>query len=181
MAWQRKGLVGIAALLLVVTALTICSLTLEAFQLDWRQFAPQRLRGKSPQADAPRPTTLDPTARYVPVTDENIPDSNDHVSSADLLHLSLLHEICMESKEAVVPWQYGAPRNGSDQDTAEDRKLVIEQWDPELLSKLQQCPDIDIYVPKGIRGHGYCEDGVAYTKCTCLLSSLSAHVLTKWL
>lgn len=166
MAWQRKGLVGIATLLLLVTTLTVCSLMLEAFQLDWRQLTPQRLRGQNTQPQKPRPTTLDPTALYVPVADEDIPDSDDHVSSADLLHLSLLHEICMESKEAVVPWQYGAPRNGSDQDTVEDRKLLIEQWDPELLSKLQQCPDIDIYVPKSIRGHGYCEDGVAYIKCT---------------
>lgn len=160
MAWQNKGFVGITSLLAVVTVLTICCLLLETFQLDWRQLSPQRVRSEDPQSHG-----LISTTQFVTVRQDEILAGDERVSIADSLHLSLLHEICMDGKDSIVPWQYGAPREGSDQDTPEDRKLLISRSDPELLRKLQDCPDIDIFLPSGLRGQGYCEDGVAYTKC----------------
>lgn len=163
MAWQNKGLVGITTLLAVATVLTVCSLLLEAFQLDWRQLSPQRLRGEDSQSHE-----LNSATQFVTVRHDEIMAGDERVSLADSLHLSLLHEICLDSKESIVPWQYGAPREGSDQDSPEDRKLLITRSDPKLLRKLQDCPDIDIFLPNDLRGHGYCEDGVAYTKCKAL-------------
>lgn len=91
----------------------------------------------------------------------------EQVNSADLLHMSLLQEICLDSPDAIIPWQYGAPRNASDQDTTEDRKLLGHRSDLNLIEALKNCPDVDTFVPGGLRSHGYCEDGAAYAKCTC--------------
>lgn len=91
----------------------------------------------------------------------------EEVDSADLLHMSLLQEICLDSQDAIIPWQYGAPRNASDQDTTDDRRLLVRRSDLNLIEALKDCPDVDVFVPGGLRSHGYCEDGAAYTKCTC--------------
>ncbi|GMF40322.1 unnamed protein product [Phytophthora fragariaefolia] len=86
----------------------------------------------------------------------------DEVDEADLVHLSLLHEACLTYKDSVVPWTYGL--NGQ----VAKPSVLIDKDDPELLEKMRQCPDVDIFLPLGIRGHGYCEDSIAYTKCTLL-------------
>ncbi|GMF26485.1 unnamed protein product [Phytophthora lilii] len=86
----------------------------------------------------------------------------DEVDEADLVHLSLLHEACLTYKDSVVPWTYGLGG------VVAKPSVLIDKDDPELLEKMRQCPDVDIFLPLGIRGHGYCEDSIAYTKCTLL-------------
>lgn len=86
----------------------------------------------------------------------------DNVDEADLVHLSLLHEACLTHKDSVVPWTYGL--NGE----VTKPSMLIDRDDPDLLEKMRQCPDVDIFLPLGIRGHGYCEDSIAYTKCALL-------------
>lgn len=81
------------------------------------------------------------------------------VSEGDLVHLSLLHEACLKHKDAVIPWSYGL---GGEIATPSG---LIERDDPDLIDKIRDCPDVDLFLPLGIRGHGYCEDSIAYTKC----------------
>lgn len=90
---------------------------------------------------------------------------SEEVHPADLLHLSLLQEICLGSDHTIISWQYGAPGSGSDQNTTEDSNLILHKQNPKVLQVLKDCPDVDIFLPSGLRGHGYCEDGVAYAKC----------------
>ncbi|RLN59316.1 hypothetical protein BBP00_00006558 [Phytophthora kernoviae] len=90
------------------------------------------------------------------------------VEESDLVHLSLLHEACLSHKDSVVPWTYGL--NGE----VSTPSVLIEKDDPNLLDKMRQCPDVDIFLPVGIRGHGYCEDSIAYTKF------LESRMLPAW-
>jgi hypothetical protein len=64
-----------------------------------------------------------------------------------------------------LSWQHGAPEY-SDQAKEPLQARVLERGDPRVLEQLKKCPDVDIYLPDGIRGLGYCEDAVAFTKCT---------------
>ncbi|KAG6594085.1 homeobox and AraC-type helix-turn-helix domain-containing protein [Phytophthora cinnamomi] len=90
------------------------------------------------------------------------------VDETDLVHLSLLHEACLTYKDSVVPWTYGL--NGA----VAKPSVLIDRDDPDLLEKMRQCPDVDIFLPLGIRGHGYCEDSIAYTKF------LESRLLPAW-
>ncbi|CEG50424.1 homeobox and-type helix-turn-helix domain-containing protein [Plasmopara halstedii] len=92
----------------------------------------------------------------------------DEVDKADLVHLSLLHEACLTYKNSVIPWTYGV--NGD----VGNSSVLIHKDDPYLLEKMRQCPDVDIFLPLGIRGHGYCEDSIAYTKY------LESRMLSAW-
>jgi len=49
-------------------------------------------------------------------------------------------------------------------DLVNEEELTFQD-DPNLYQVLSQCPSVDVYLPSGIRGHGYCEDGMAYVKC----------------
>lgn len=92
-------------------------------------------------------------------------DPTGEVPAEDRLHLSLLQDACLDNREAIVPWTYGKPGVQQQNESANAEELVA--WDDkELLAKLRQCPDVDIFLPAGIRGHGYCQDATAYTKCT---------------
>lgn len=82
------------------------------------------------------------------------------VPDDDILHLGLLHEACMTHVDSVILWTYGRHGNVSIQHG------VIERDDPNLIDKIRSCPDVDIFLPLGIRTPGYCEDAVGYTKCT---------------
>lgn len=98
-------------------------------------------------------------------------DPEGEVPAADLLHLSLLQDACLENREAIVPWTYGKPGANQQNESTNADELVA--WDDsELLAKLRQCPDVDIFLPAGIRGHGYCQDATAYTKCTLMYLGL---------
>ena len=43
-----------------------------------------------------------------------------------------------------------------------------------LVTLLRQCPEVDVFLPSGIRNNGYCEDGMAYTKF------LETRALPRW-
>lgn len=103
------------------------------------------------------------------------------VPEDERLHLSLLHAACVSEPDVVIPWRHGAPGISQDallrshrhdrsaaSNDGEDGELkaeLIRQDDPQLLEKLRACPDVDILLPSGLRGNGYCEDAIAYAKC----------------
>ncbi|RLN93068.1 hypothetical protein BBJ28_00004510 [Nothophytophthora sp. Chile5] len=90
------------------------------------------------------------------------------VGEPDLVHLGLLHQACLDHKDSVIPWTFG--HDG----VVATPSALIEKDDPDLLEKMRQCPDVDIFLPVGIRGHGYCEDSIAYTKF------LESRMLPAW-
>ncbi|GAB9477482.1 hypothetical protein Gpo141_00014561, partial [Globisporangium polare] len=85
------------------------------------------------------------------------------VPAEDRLHLSLLQAACLDNREGIVPWTYGKPGVDQQSDAANQRTIILKD-DPQLLAKLRECPDVDIFLPTGLRGHGYCEDAIAYAK-----------------
>jgi hypothetical protein len=90
-------------------------------------------------------------------------NASEEVTPDDLYHLSLLHGACIAHKDAIVSWEFGAP--GPHQDDEEHSlATLIHEDDPDLLQKLKQCPDVDLFLPSGVRNNGYCEDTMAYTK-----------------
>ncbi|GMF20857.1 unnamed protein product [Phytophthora lilii] len=89
----------------------------------------------------------------------------DEVSDDNLLHLSLLHERCVSDTDAVLPWQFGSPGHQLPNASASNPEVVMHRNDTDLLQKLRQCPDVDIFLPNHLHGNGYCEDAVAYAKC----------------
>ncbi|GMF44855.1 unnamed protein product [Phytophthora fragariaefolia] len=112
----------------------------------------------------PRSTTLrrDPS-------DVDIEATEWEVSPEDLLHLSLLHESCVTDTNVILPWQYGSPGHQGPHGVASNAQEVIREDDPDVLQKLRQCPEVDIFLPIGLHGNGYCEDAVAYAKCALLV------------
>ncbi|KAG6608790.1 homeobox and-type helix-turn-helix domain-containing protein [Phytophthora cinnamomi] len=82
------------------------------------------------------------------------------VPLAEREHLSWLHAACTAKKQTVIPWQHGAP----DDDVGHKQATLLDRGDPRVVEQLKQCPDVDIYLPDGIRGLGYCEDAVAFAK-----------------
>lgn len=80
------------------------------------------------------------------------------VDVKDLIHVSVLHRACITHNQSVIPWEYGIEAD-------KNNNVLINETDPNVLEKLRICPDVDIFIPEGIRSHGYCEDAVAYTKC----------------
>ncbi|KAG7377143.1 hypothetical protein PHYPSEUDO_012078 [Phytophthora pseudosyringae] len=103
-------------------------------------------------------------------------DADAEVPAADRLHLSLLHEACVTSKDAVVPWQLGSPRGRHQRQdaTANNGDALVHRNDTDALEKLRRCPDVDVFLPSGLRGNGYCEDAVAYAKY------LDSRLLPRW-
>ncbi|KAF4031802.1 hypothetical protein GN244_ATG16316 [Phytophthora infestans] len=89
---------------------------------------------------------------------------------------ALLHEACIANKDAVIPWQFGSPRDGHQRQnaTADNDYELINRNDSNLLEKLKRCPDVDIFLPLRLRGNGYCEDAVAYAKY------LDSRLLPMW-
>lgn len=118
------------------------------------------------------PHELEHELPQLPVWLQPLNNASD-VPADELLHMSLLHASCLANAESVIPWNFGQPGVDQMSDRRNDA-MVINRDDPKLLEYLRQCPDVDIYLPAGIRGHGYCEDAVAYTKC---MLSMSVHRL----
>ncbi|KAJ0392177.1 hypothetical protein P43SY_011332 [Pythium insidiosum] len=87
------------------------------------------------------------------------------VPDSEIMHLSVLHRTCMTHRESVIPWNFGIDGH---------EELLINQTDPNLMARLRQCPDVDVFIPAGLRGHGYCEDALAYTKY------LKSRMITTW-
>ncbi|POM63371.1 Hypothetical protein PHPALM_21244, partial [Phytophthora palmivora] len=82
-------------------------------------------------------------------------DKDSDVPVHEREHLSWLHAACVAKKQAIIPWQHGS---------LDSKGVVLERGDPRVIDQLKKCPDVDIYLPDGIRGLGYCEDAVAFTK-----------------
>ncbi|RLN60177.1 hypothetical protein BBJ29_003377 [Phytophthora kernoviae] len=125
----------------------------------------QQLVQKKMPEQATGSSNGDATTNATVTTDELLleMDPKDQVSPADLYHLSLLHGACIAHKDAIVTWKFGAP---GDNQSDEEHNLatLIHEDDPDLLQKLRQCPDVDLFLPSGVRNNGYCEDTMAYTK-----------------
>ncbi|OQR98518.1 hypothetical protein ACHHYP_08447 [Achlya hypogyna] len=86
----------------------------------------------------------------------------------DIVHLNNLNEACFHARDVVLPWTF----NSSDV----DMNYVWTQDMPRdrLVQLLAQCPEVDVYLPPGLRNHGYCEDGMAYVKF------LKSRALPSW-
>ncbi|KDO18166.1 hypothetical protein SPRG_16375 [Saprolegnia parasitica CBS 223.65] len=77
----------------------------------------------------------------------------------DVVHLNNLNEACFHANDSIVHWSY----NSTEVDLAQ---LWTRDKTPqnELIEHLAQCPEVDVFLPAGLRDHGYCEDGMAYVK-----------------
>lgn len=83
----------------------------------------------------------------------------------------MLHEGCMKHRESVITSDFG--RNG-DKLSSVGR---FQRDDKHLRQKLANCPDVEVFLPSGIRGDGYCEDAMGYVKCTWLYSAPMGDVV----
>ncbi|GLD98361.1 hypothetical protein PINS_up007058 [Pythium insidiosum] len=88
------------------------------------------------------------------------------VQDDELFHLGVLHRACMALNTSVIPWNYGLPGVGP--------SSLVNETDAAVVQRLRQCPDIDVFLPSDLHGHGYCEDAVAYTKY------LRSRMLPSW-
>ncbi|KDO18165.1 hypothetical protein SPRG_16374 [Saprolegnia parasitica CBS 223.65] len=77
----------------------------------------------------------------------------------DVVHLNNLNEACFHASDSIVHWSY----NSTEVDLAQLWSRDETPQD-ELIAHLAHCPGVDIFLPTGLRGHGYCEDGMAYVK-----------------
>ncbi|KAG1704807.1 hypothetical protein DVH05_004834 [Phytophthora capsici] len=143
--WLHRVLVGLLALGFLTLVAQI-----SMFGHSGDQLHVQPWRHRSGRNDSQELTP-------VPVQDE--------ISDEDLLHLSLLHERCVADTDAVLPWQFGSPGHQFSNASADNPDVLLHQNDSNVLHKLKQCPDVDIYLPNHLHGNGYCEDAVAYAKC----------------
>uniref|UniRef100_K3WTA9 Glycosyl transferase family 1 domain-containing protein n=1 Tax=Globisporangium ultimum (strain ATCC 200006 / CBS 805.95 / DAOM BR144) TaxID=431595 RepID=K3WTA9_GLOUD len=97
------------------------------------------------------------------------------IPDAEQLHLLALHSACVKHKDSVIPWHFGLSGNDENDDaTRNPEQVLVNEDDPDLLEKLRQCPDVDVFLPAGIRSFGYCEDAAAYTKF------LQSRMLPAW-
>ncbi|KAF4319781.1 hypothetical protein JM18_005653 [Phytophthora kernoviae] len=131
--------------------------------ISWRRI--NNTSAKSPTVD--EVTQDSPSVKTQEILDQE-------VSEADLLHLSLLHEACVTDTNAAIPWQFGSPGQQLADGSASNHQELIHQNDTDLLRKLKQCPDVDVFLPQHLHGNGYCEDAVAYVKY------LSSRLLPIW-
>ncbi|GMF47501.1 unnamed protein product [Phytophthora fragariaefolia] len=90
------------------------------------------------------------------------------IQDSERLHLAVLHEGCMKHRESVITSDFG--RNG-DKDSSVGR---FQRDDKNLRQKLEKCPDVEVFLPSGIRGDGYCEDAMGYVKY------LHGRALPRW-
>ncbi|KAE8913401.1 hypothetical protein PF005_g17429 [Phytophthora fragariae] len=97
-------------------------------------------------------------------------DWSQRINERDILHEAALHRGCVKHNRSVISWRFGRV----DQDEAQDRAQLLDESDPQLLEKLRQCPDVDLFLPEGLRSFGYCEDAAAYTKF------LESRMLPRW-
>ncbi|KAL3663958.1 hypothetical protein V7S43_010847 [Phytophthora oleae] len=90
------------------------------------------------------------------------------IDDSERMHLAMLHEGCMKHRESVITADFG--RNGD----KNSRTGRFEQDDENLRQKLENCPDVEVFLPSGIRGDGYCEDAMGYVKY------LQGRALPRW-
>ncbi|KAG1687063.1 hypothetical protein DVH05_005684 [Phytophthora capsici] len=97
-------------------------------------------------------------------------DWSQRIKEEDILHEAALHRGCVQHKNSVVTWQFGQ----TNQNEMQNLMQLVNESDPQLLEKLRTCPDVDIFLPEGLRSFGYCEDAAAYTKF------LESRMLPHW-
>ncbi|EQC26185.1 hypothetical protein SDRG_15989 [Saprolegnia diclina VS20] len=100
-----------------------------------------------------------PLLRQGHVAERAVDDETTLDLLGDILHLNNLNEACMHAHDVVIPWTYNS--------SAVDLRHVWSRDktpQDELIAHLAQCPGVDVFLPTGLRGHGYCEDGMAYVK-----------------
>lgn len=122
-ARMQRSLTTLSArsLLRLLIALSMGIFVFEAVHVTWGS---QAMRGVRRRMDA----------RLFHVSgSESTVFKQEEVASSELLHVSLLQEVCVNSGDVIIPWQYGRPRSHGPQDTAEDRKLLLQRNDPWLL------------------------------------------------
>lgn len=100
-------------------------------------------------------------------------DWSQRIKESDILHEAALHRGCVKHKKSVISWGFGRVGQGE----AQDRAQLLNESDPQLLEKLRQCPDVDVFLPEGLRSFGYCEDAAAYTKCTHDASRIAYFII----
>ncbi|KAK1937059.1 hypothetical protein P3T76_009837 [Phytophthora citrophthora] len=101
-------------------------------------------------------------------------DKDSEVPTQEREHLSWLHAACIAKKQAIIPWQHGAPEYSEQK---QQEANILERGDPRVIEQLKKCPDVDIYLPDGIRGLGYCEDAVVFTKCEATMVVYGGKVM----
>ncbi|POM68256.1 Homeobox and AraC-type helix-turn-helix domain containing hypothetical protein [Phytophthora palmivora] len=92
------------------------------------------------------------------------------IEESDILHEAALHRGCVTHKDSVLSWTFGR----TEQDETQHLMQLVNESDPQLLEKLRQCPDVDVFLPEGLRSFGYCEDAAAYVKF------LESRMLPRW-
>lgn len=102
-------------------------------------------------------------------------DWSKKIPYAELLHVTTLHTACVKHKDAIIPWDFGIEAATPDgrsnsQANAPPERVIVNEHDDNVLETLRQCPDVDVFIPGGIRSYGYCEDAAVYTKCTSRVS-----------
>ncbi|CAH0482476.1 unnamed protein product [Peronospora belbahrii] len=97
-------------------------------------------------------------------------DWRQEIEENDILHHAALHRGCWKHKNSVISSEFGRMK----QNETQDLLLLINESDPQLLEKLSRCTAVDIFLPSGLRGFGYCEDAAAYIKF------LKARILPEW-
>jgi hypothetical protein len=82
--------------------------------------------------------------------------------------LNQLQDLCLANKNSII-----AIGQHKEKQEEENHPIVIHENDPYLLEKLKACPIAEVFVPLGIRTHGYCQDAIAYVKCKYVLPFVS--------
>lgn len=88
------------------------------------------------------------------------------VPEIDALHLLHLNVACIDTGkyQPVIPHWYKWNPIGLLTDEIK-RKDDYFGNSTQLYDMLRECPEVDVFFPAGIRGHGYCEDGMSFVKC----------------
>ncbi|CAK4469299.1 unnamed protein product [Aphanomyces euteiches] len=70
----------------------------------------------------------------------------------DLLQLSELNTLCLRQEDTIVSSRLLHSTLSRDAEMKD------------LLAEILRCPPVEVFLPTGIRSHGYCEDGMAYVQ-----------------
>ncbi|TMW55317.1 hypothetical protein Poli38472_013208 [Pythium oligandrum] len=153
---------------LLLLVLTLAALVAWSIGMEYNVLVASATHSIARFSNYVSPLALDKTRSTDDVYPEELfsKDWVDAVPVKDMTHLSTLHIACARYKESVIPWDITWDGKGPE--------VLINETDPQAFNKLLQCPDVDIFVPSGVRSFGYCEDAVAYTKF------MRGRMLPKW-
>ncbi|KAF1782627.1 hypothetical protein GQ600_9356 [Phytophthora cactorum] len=92
-------------------------------------------------------------------------DWSQRIKDSDILHEAALHRGCVKHKTSIISWRFGR--------TGENETQNLMHYDPQLLEKLRQCPDVDIFLPKD-----FVPSDIARTPLRTL--NVQARMLPRW-